>query len=271
MATTSIYDQIAHHVGPLTHTSAARQEMAQWRETVPALAEVTDDLEDLKQLVTADTDAVLGALLDLHQAGSQLAGMLLLHLMLPKLRKLTSYARVHHSHCRHFADDDRRAATIASFLTVIGSYRARTKLAGALGLQTLSVSTGLRSLKSGYTVTPSAPAADELPTSDLVLNGLIDARAIGDQDDSITGTQVLDWALTREVITPAERELLARAYLVDDAVLADLAAELGMSYAGLRQRLHRLVTRIRSAVLTHASPAPQRAARPASRALCRVA
>ncbi|GAA3129427.1 hypothetical protein GCM10020255_002800 [Rhodococcus baikonurensis] len=69
-----------------------------------------------------DRDAVLLALLTLHQEGSVLAGRALLQLMLGKLISLTRHARVAGFDSYH-AYDERAATTIATFMSLIAEYR----------------------------------------------------------------------------------------------------------------------------------------------------
>lgn len=274
--TTSIYSRITDNYGNvLPAARATRSEIAAWRATVPALAELTEPT-DLDRLVAADPDTVLGALLDLHQDGSQLAAAMLLHQMLPVLCRLTKYA---HDCSPAARADDRSAAVIAAFLNVIAIHRGRSKIAGALRMKTLGVITAqprpaevlgdellfdLLDGRTGHrTREPGAPrrsrglliGADvthghDDPADRVSARTRVDYARFGvPHPDHATGAAVLTWARCTEVITADEQRLLARTYLEDEATTAEIAAELGVSYPALRKRLQRLVARIRNEVL----------------------
>lgn len=248
-----------HYRQQVVPAAATAQEVACWRTRYPALAELTD-LTVLPQLVAADADAVLTALLAAHQDGSQLAGAVLLNQMMPKLLRLTRYARVP-GYCRHSAYADRGAATIAAFLTVIAEFRPRPgqRVAGQLSLNTL------------HAITIEAQVEPEVPVPDVATigpaaggrrrrglqassrQGLVVADVVDWEPDpwAMPAEEVLDWAVRHGAITVEDRDLLAAAYLGTDTDLRAVAVQFGLSYPALRQRLHRRLGAVRAAVCAH--------------------
>ncbi|MBF6333537.1 hypothetical protein [Nocardia transvalensis] len=253
----------AHYTEHIVPAAATRREIARWRESYPALAELTE-LTELPRLVSADPDAVLTALLRAHQDGSELAGAALLHQMLPKLLKLSRYARVP-GYCAHTAYADRGSETVAAFLAVIAEFQPKPgqRVAGQLALNTLHRTTVDIDHPSE---TPLAdPSCGTAPPSRRRTGSGARARQALTVPDVIdwdarpydfTADEVLDWAVDHGAISAGDRALLAAAYLSDTTDLREVASRFGMSYPALRQRLHRRLSCIQQAVCTHLAIVP---------------
>jgi len=215
----------------LCGSASVRAEVAGWGADAPIFAGVRS-LGAVTALHAERADEVLAALVGLYQNGSRLAGRTLTQLMLGKLVLLTRYARVA-GHDRSWSFDERAATTVAAFLGVAESYKASTSgVFAGLALRTLGAIT-------------SAPMfAEELA---------VDRDNTSGADDS--ADTVLAWALARGVISAAERELIELAWLErSNADLAEIAAEMGIGHAALRQRLSRAVGKVRDAVLAAHQP-----------------
>jgi hypothetical protein len=225
---------------------AAAAEVLTWSVSQDALGEVTD-LNDLAAAHRRDRDGVLLALLTLHQEGSSLAGRALLQLMLGKLISLTRHARVS-GHDRYHACDERAASTVATFVSLIATYRpSGENVYAALFLHTLKK------------ITREETFAQEIPASDVM--GESDS-AENEPGADISASALLTWAVEKKVINDLDHTLIQRAYLEQtDCDLAVIAAEVGMTPVALRQRLYRAVTRIRKSVVASNQPSRPRFAR----------
>lgn len=245
----SIYLQILRDWAQLTGQPRARAELTQWRLDKPALAGLTEFTAIAAMSRSDAVDDLFTALLELHQNGSQLAGQALLAQMVPKLRSMTRYARVSaHSGSEY---QERAAATVCAFMEVIATYRGTGRsVPGALSLKTLGLIT-----KDDQSV-----GLREYPVDHVLLQSY---RDVGDKENrftddfsAISADSLLSWAVKTSVISDLERTLIVRAYLIEEgADLPALATEFNLSYAALRQRLHRAVGRIRNAVCEHAGVA----------------
>ncbi|GAB4590080.1 hypothetical protein [Nocardia sp. IFM 10818] len=240
-----------HFCTDLAHRPETHRELRQWRAEYAALADL-HELAQLPDLVAADPNAVLAALLEAHHDGSALAAAALLHQMLPKLLRLTPYARID-EYCRDASYADRGGETIAAFLTVIGSYRPRPghNVAAVMALQTLHAITASAGVAREIPLAPDdLTTAHTMGRNPLVIDDVVDWDS---RPHLLSAQEVLTWAVTHGAITAGERQLLTAAYLsgVDD--LRAVAAEAGLSYAALRQRLRRSIARVRTAVCTHLS------------------
>lgn len=238
---------------------SAAAEVLTWSVNQPALSQV-QELNDLAGAHRLDRDAVLLALLTLHQEGSVLAGRALLQLMLGKLISLTRHARVAGFDSYH-AYDERAATTIATFMSLIAEYRpSGENIYAALFLRTLKK------------IAHENTFAGEIPASDLMDRS--DAPE-AETENPFLAQDLLAWAVRNGVITGTDRALIQRAYLDQtDTDLTSIAAEIGMTSAALRQRLYRAVSKIRNSVGTsnqtsdHARFArASRSARPIEQAL----
>jgi predicted DNA-binding protein (UPF0251 family) len=225
----------------LCGSASVRAEVAGWGADAPIFAGVRS-LGAVAALHAERPDGVLAALVCLYQNGSRLAGRTLTQLMLGKLVLLTRYARVA-GHDRSWSFDERAATTVAAFLGVAESYKATTGgVFAGLALRTLGAITSAPMFAEELTVDP----ADLGP---LAENGDNTSAA----DDS--AETVLSWAQARGAISAAERELIELAWLErPDADLAEIAAEMGIGHAALRQRLSRAVGKVRDAVVAAHQP-----------------
>lgn len=255
---TNLWQRLNIEWAQLCTQPSANAEAITWTASQPALTGLTS-LADLEKLHRRDRDSVLFALLDLHQQGSRLAGRALLQLMLGKLITIARYARVT-GHDRTDAFDERAAATVAVFMSIVSTHRPTgTNVYAALYFRVLGV---ISTAKTYANETAATWFLDDLDT------GLRHTKhAIlhpPDDESDISATEVLDWAVTRAIITTADRTLLQRAYLEQtDLDLAAVAAEVGLTHAALRKRLSRALARIRHhlAVTDRLSATPPRNAR----------
>jgi hypothetical protein len=238
-AQSNLYSRLNTEWMYLCARPAAAAEVLTWSVSQDALGEVTD-LNDLAAAHRRDRDGVLLALLTLHQEGSSLAGRALLQLMLGKLISLTRHARVS-GHDRYHACDERAASTVATFMSLIATYRpSGENVYAALFLHTLKK------------ITREETFAQEIPASDVM--GEFDS-AENELGADISAPALLTWAVEKKVINDLDRTLIQRAYLEQtDCDLAVIAAEVGMTPAALRQRLYRAVTRIRKSVVASNQP-----------------
>jgi len=237
---------------------SADAEAITWTTSQPALAGLTI-LADLTELHRHDRDAVLFALLDLHQQGSSLAGRALLQLMLGKLITIARYARVA-GHDRLGAFDERAAGTVAVFMSLVSTYRPTG--ANVYASVYLRVLGGICSAPTYDNETAATWFLEDLDTG-LRRAEHTTLHPPADVPD-ITAAEVLDWAVARAIITTADRTLLQRAYLEQtDLDLTAVAAEVGLTPAALRKRLSRALARIRDhlAVTARPSATPPRNAR----------
>lgn len=248
-----LHAHLAEHCSrQLDDSEATCAEISRWRARYPALAELSR-ARDLPRVTTASPDAVLTALLDAHQRGSELAGAALLQQMLFKLLTITRYARVR-DYTPETIYHDRAVETLMAFLSVIRTYRPRpgNNVAAELALRTLHLITA----DIGQHEIPCGAVGEQDDKGrlhpDLVVADIVD----WDNRSGLSADFVLDWAVEQDVIGPRDRELLSAAYLSDTTDLADLARTCGMSYPALRQRLHRSISRIRTAVCAQLSIEP---------------
>lgn len=231
----------AHLATAPTNTAQFRS----WGAQHPALHAVTS-LHDLPRHVSQiqDTDPILNALLQLHQAGEQLAGRALVQIMLGKLIGITHSARLDANTHDGTVFETRAAVTVAAFWEICSTHPAGRGVASALALKTLGKITRPARLRSLNTV-PLPETTDTWPAEDV----LTDAASAVARLSSL-----LDWATSTAAISTEERALLERAYLspdAEDSSRADLAAELGITAAALRKRTSRATARIRAAVIAN--------------------
>lgn len=242
--TDTVFAQLNREWPRLAADPTSTAQLRRWSVAHPALRGVAT-LAELPVHVRRheDPNAVLLAVLVLHQNGAPLAGRVLLQLMLPKLVSITHCARLDPLGHAGPVFGEKAAATVAAFLECAADQPTKAKtIAGALALRTL-----------GKITAPSRAPGRELRS--VSLETVEESETWVDGSAQLTGADVelaelLAWATASRTITTAERQLLELVYLEQpDASRADIAAELGITCASLRKRLSRTVGRVRVAVL----------------------
>lgn len=227
----------ATYIGRLNHewSSALAQAPSGWDlpldSPAPTLQDVLEAISDAK-----DPDQLLYALLELHHDGDDTAGRVLLQTMLGSAHRLTRTAR-----SRGLADGE--ADAIAAMWAAIATYPMhRTKrVAANLALEALA------SLQKA--LTSDLPASEGL--EDLAHWEQSCGRLSGSHGPSASeeASEALLWALDQDVLSRAEVALLTSIYITSDrATSAELAEVHDLSPAALRQRQHRAVRKLATAV-----------------------
>ena len=225
-----------------------------WAEAHPVLAEA--DCESMAELEwrvktarPADGDRLLLALLELART-DELAARLVLQVMLPKALRLagTQLAR----QARHGTSTDRdeaQAVAVAALWEVIRTYPVatrRVRVAANLALDALSL------VHRGRVAGAVRSGVRELPVAGLEYPGAEERlRAADRQPVDAELLTVLAAAVRDRVVEVEEARLLARVYGVDESGRPvdgrAVAAELGISWAALRQRCSRTTRRLAAA------------------------
>lgn len=214
-----------------------------WGRLEPVLTgyRVPANLVDAVDAAPADgKDEILGALIRLFQAGHQLAGRVVLQSMLIKLGRIT--LRTRGTSSDNAWAEDRRHIAVAEFWDVLANYpleRRPRKIAANLALDTLHRITGeTRGQQPARPVDPT-----EIPdehSGRLMATAPADPSRIGlSVDDDLV--QVVSWAVSRDVITREDAELLVQVYLPEPGTsgTAAAAARRGLTDAAIRQRCSR--------------------------------
>jgi len=227
----------------LNALSSSAAAILKWGRLEPALAgyHSPGDLVDAVDAATPDgKDEILGALIRLFQAGHQLAGRVVLQSMLIKLGRIT--LRTRGTSSDNAWAEDRRHIAVAEFWDVLSGYpiaRRPHKIAANLALDTLHRLTG--ETRGQQPARPLDPT--ELPeehSGRLMAAARIQPGRVGlSVDDDLV--QVVTWAVSRDVITREDAELLVQVYLPQPGTsgTATAAAQLGLSDAAVRQRCSR--------------------------------
>ena len=180
-------------------------------------------------------DAILHALLTLHQAGDQMAGRTILQTMLGKVARTAQTARN-----RGLVDE--HEAALAAMWTAIHTYPlSRTRsVAANLALDSLR--------QLGRQNSTDAPEPWLLEAQHGIAGPVVPAE---DGFDAVL-VQTLTWAADQQVLTRAEIQLIARAHLETSGGfvtrMTELADEMGVTFRCLQQRHQRAVTRLATAV-----------------------
>jgi hypothetical protein len=233
------------HLNALPSSSVAA---ARWGRLEPALeghARPADLVDAVDQATRGQQDAMLLALIRLTQAGHQLAGRVVLQLMLPKLGRITN--RTGATTSDNAWSEDRRHIAVAEFWEVINIYpvsRRTRRVAANLALETLH----------RLTAATRGPRPD-LPVDEQDLHRALPSTPAGD-DGAVCGLtadadliQVIRWAVSTDVITDADGRLLQLVYLPaggDGRV--DAANHYGLTADAVRQRCSRARRRLVTAV-----------------------
>lgn len=235
--TSALYRQLVAEWVELHGSPSVRRTLARWVRRHPVLSGLADPgaIVDHVDAAGPDTcDEVMIALLELAQAGQQLAGRVLLQMMLPALECLTRRTRGGSTDATWA--EDQRHIVVAEFWGVITAYpvgRRRQKVAANLQKETLRA-----------VVQPRAHRVEEVLTdeplgtigTDAFVDRIVDPIGIESSIEEVVG-----WALDRAIVTAAEADLLLRLCRSDqlNGSHPAVAAELGCSPAALRQRSSR--------------------------------
>jgi len=222
--------------------SPTRSHGTSWATLQPALTGL-DTLGQVRVALSAAhagarVDAILLALLTLHAQEHPHAGRTVLQTMLGKTMRLSYTAR------NRLLLDPQESA-VAAMWAAIDSYplRRATKVAANLSLEALRLI--------------DAQGTHLVPCDDDKLTEHIEQAQVAHRlpspvdEDHETVVDALLWASQTGSLTRSELQLLARMHLADDAPdvsLAQVADELGLSYAATRQRYSRAVRRLAAAV-----------------------
>lgn len=237
--TDSVFRRILDDWSRVCVDTATEDELDRWRAAYPSLNPITA-ITDLPAMSKTAPDTLFSALLHLHQGGSQLAGHALLTLMIPKLRRLTRH--VHEGRGNPGSTHGERASiTVCAFLDVIATFKGTgTSVAGALSLQTLGI------------ITRPSNSVASVPVDAEFLSSVAPTEASSFDSSADDADKLLHWSVRTNVISALDCTLLRLAYLTDEgADLSALAERFDLSPSALRQRLHRTVSAIQSAVCDH--------------------
>lgn len=230
--------------------AARTDSLGAWSQEFPCLegcATLQGVLDEIVSSPAARRDELLHALLTLASRGDQVAGRAVMQTMLATVQWLARTAAGR-------GLEDAVSASLEAMWATISSYplHRRQRVAANLKLD------ALKALAAGR--------SRELPASDLLETAGADhlGRQLDDggcTDPADLATQPLDgtptddaravlaWALSRDVITAEEAQLLALTHLgAAPVTLAEAAALLGTTPAAIRQRHSRAVRRLAAAV-----------------------
>lgn len=212
----------------IAHSPATAATLNGWAQTSPALAghfDLAALVDHVDQADEAETDEILGALVRLDQQGQDLAGRVVLQLMLPALTKLS-----HHCTLDVATPEDRWQLLLLTFLATVRHTTAQKRFAGRLVLETLRAMT--RPLRDSQDLwvrgdrEKPGTLLEDLEQSDA------QAHAFADQEiDETSGLdELLVWAVQESVLNIGEAQLMATSYLQDRKL------EAGLSEADRRRR-----------------------------------
>lgn len=280
-----IYGDLVEDWKRVCELPTVRSTMRKWAKSHPALSGFTSLPELLDEIDSAGvrrTDDLLSALIQLAQAGQQLAGQTVLQAMLPKLSRLASTATMDSNDANTF--EERRQIGVTVFWDLLATFpaeRRRQRVAANLALDTLHKLTaitrrslsevpsglgqefrGLEPLESGDLFIPvhlkpmmvsgnlRAEQADADETSTEALARVDDGP---DADGDLLSC--VAWGVDVNAITSEEASMLVRVYSPapdQDGGHRTVATELGIREAALRARCSRAVRRLTIAVRQHA-------------------
>ena len=228
-------------------------QVRRWADEWPALASCESPSDALAACYRFDdsSDASLLALLRIMygpDAGRELAARLVLHSLLgPAVREFLPRLR------RAFDDHaDAASALLAAVVEAIATYPLDEQRQGVK--RRLLIKTGTiyrreaRAFDRMDRRTQAIRGRREIPCDPAVLTAAIDGVADTPTDPLVEATEALAAAVRRRVISRDDARLVARHHLAGRPMpFAELADELGVSEAAVRQRCSRIVRRIGSA------------------------
>ena len=241
-----LYRQLIDEWIDLNQLNSSRLAVRRWGQAEPALqghGRPADLVDAVDGADAAGQDRMLLALVRLTQAGYQLAGRVVLQLMLPKLGRIAIRTAGHGSDSAW--TEDRRHIVVAEFWDVISGYpveRRASSLAANLSLETLRRVTNPRSREQDRPVDPEVLKQRIGEQVELALPGTLSIDSSFDE--------VLGWAVYHRAITRADGQLLALVYRPQPGPsgTAEVARDLGCTTAAIRQRCSRARRRLIAAV-----------------------
>lgn len=212
----------------IAHSPTTAAVLNGWAQASPALAGHSDLaalVDHVDQADDTETDEILGALVRLDQQGQDLAGRVVLQLMLPALTKLS-----HKCTLDVVTPEDRWQLLLLTFLATVRHTTAQRRFAGRLVLETLRAMTR-----------PLRDSQDLWVRGDREKPGTVieDLERHDDQGHDFTGQDIdetsgldelLVWAVQESVLNIGEAQLMASSYLQDRKL------EVGLSEADRRRR-----------------------------------
>jgi hypothetical protein len=238
----------------------ARAAVAGWRTTHPALAGCADPAAVLDAVTRRGQDGVLLALLTLAREGDALAARIALQAMLGAAVRL---ARRTLGHAQGDLQESLSRA-VAALWQVLRDYpieRRTCRAADGISLDVLAALTAngrSRVEVPGGLPVELADVPDDRP-DDAGLRGLFWAASHPGAAHACSDEQLillLAWGVRRGVVSLEDARLLLRLHSPREpgtaATCREVAEELGLGHAALRQRASRATRRLASAVADHA-------------------
>ncbi|MGF1660995.1 MAG: hypothetical protein ACFCVG_00740 [Kineosporiaceae bacterium] len=240
--TSPLYRRLIEEWIHLNDVAAVAHTLREWGQGEPVLTgcrRPADIVDKVDAAGPDSTDPFLLALIRLCQGGSQLAGRVLLQLMLPKLAAMA--VRTRGTSADNAWSEDRRHIVVAEFWAVVTDYpvaRRTRRVAANLALDTLHRVTA-DTRNRVHTV-----AYDDIEVLAVDPAPAPRAQAEVTSDDDLL--HLLTWAVREGIVTADDGRLLAQVYVADQRDRA--AAQRGLSDTALRQRCLRARKRLAEAV-----------------------
>lgn len=280
-----VYGDLVEDWKRVCELPTVRTMIRKWAKTHPVLCGFTSLTELLDQIDSAGherTDELLSALIQLAQAGQQLAGQTVLQAMLPKLYRMAATATMDSGDANTL--EERRQIGVTTFWDLLATYPAerRTKrVAANLALDTLHQITAttrraIREYPSGLGQVDGHDYSDGqlhscLDISYALHTGYSDggeqAAASVDETSTAALARVGDgpdadgdllscvaWGVDVNAITSEEASMLVRVYAPgpdQEGGHRTVASDLGIREEALRARCSRAVRRLTVAVRQH--------------------
>lgn len=239
------------------HTQASPQaetQVRQWAQRWPALADCESpaDIETACYRFDESSDAALLTLLRIvHGAdeGRDLAARLVLHSVLGRAVRefLPRLSRAFDE------STDAASALLAAAVEAIATYSVDDARLVKRRLLTRIGTLFRREARAFGRMdrrTQAVCGRSEIPCDPVTLGAAIDAVAEPTPDPLVEATEALAAAVRRQVISREDARLVARHHLVESPVpYTELADELGISEAAVRQRCSRIVRRVAAGVV----------------------
>lgn len=231
------------------YSDAARHRFDEWTAQYPALRgfELAEIPFRISTLPRDEADAILHSLISLAQAGHSLAGRCILTAFAPRIIRLVDHPSVK-AQCTN--RNDMYAHVIAATWETIGTYNLAlsTKVVAnfAMGMLKHAVPYHVSKVVKHETCCLSP---DEIHT----YRAFEDTSHTGSRSAAAQVDVILAWAEENHVLRPANIELIRDYYLTSTGHEAriELASRLGISRDALYQRVHRLLSRLQSALAAH--------------------
>lgn len=186
-----------------------------------------------------DRDATLIALLREHHAGNPIAARIVVQAFLPAAISHAHRSRSTRAMWRH-NPEDAIVTTISALWEAVHTYPLE---------KTMNVAGNLRWALTSIVHTSFSGHENELAVTDEQLDELVEPRETEDAFKELI--TIFTWAVETGAITREEIQLLARIELADSdpgQARDDAAFELGISRETLNRRVHRIRTRLMTAV-----------------------